>query len=131
MGRERRLRQLAELQDWFCPLCAGSLRVGVLSVDHVWPRRGKGRPGRGLQQNHLATHERCNHRKGDRQPTGCELVWLTAVNARLGEYQSGPRYVPRRARPKPLPLPTLGEVWKQPPGRPWGSVAPNPEEAPT
>jgi hypothetical protein len=29
-------------------------------------------------------HWLCNHRKGNRAPTGCEVVFLMAVNARLG-----------------------------------------------
>jgi hypothetical protein len=103
---KRRAKQLAEAQDWFCPLCGGDLRIGALSMDHVWPRATL---GRGLQQNHLAAHERCNHRKGDRLPTGCELLWLAAVNDRLGEYR-GPRHRSRRISDK-VPLPTLADVW--------------------
>jgi hypothetical protein len=104
----KRLPVLIELQDWFCPICGGSLRVGVLSVDHVWPRRG---PGRGLQRNHLAAHERCNHRKGARRPTGCELIWLEAINARLGGYGEPEGKHRRRRRYPRLPLPTLAEVF--------------------
>lgn len=29
-------------------------------------------------------HKRCNGAKGDREPTGCELIWLEMVKARTG-----------------------------------------------
>jgi hypothetical protein len=50
------------------------------SVDHVWPRRFRF----GLIGNQLIAHQLCNNRKGDREPTACEIIWLHAVNAQLG-----------------------------------------------
>jgi hypothetical protein len=110
-GSPKRRLQLAEAQDWFCPICGGNLRFGDLSTDHVWSRRGL---GRGLRQNHLAAHARCNNHKGSRRPTGCELVWLMVVNARLGQDRPPhPRDRPHRRRHKGLPLPTLGDLFPQ------------------
>lgn len=34
--------------------------------------------------NKLVSHAQCNNRKGDREPTGCEIIMLHAVNAQLG-----------------------------------------------
>jgi 5-methylcytosine-specific restriction endonuclease McrA len=49
------------------------------SLDHVLPRsRGGAHVG-----NRLAAHRKCNSDKSNRLPTGCELVWLEVVNARL------------------------------------------------
>lgn len=83
------LERLIEAQEHLCGLCAkeiaknwrqtgGALRA---SIDHVIPRSRRGPDRLG---NWLASHVRCNSRKADRMPTGCELIWLLAVNARLG-----------------------------------------------
>lgn len=65
-----------------CALCGDKLsRRHQATVDHVYPRRVS--PWRGLG-NVILAHDRCNRLKADRLPTGCEIVWLLAVNARLG-----------------------------------------------
>ena len=51
------------------------------TTDHVLPR---GRGGMDAFGNVIAMHEACNNMKGDDMPTGCELIWLIAVNCRLG-----------------------------------------------
>lgn len=108
---DRVIVRLWRLQGGVCALCgkpmekrankAGNSR---LSVDHVWPRNRdmiRGRPAppgcgrnrrkskwwgrRGAPWNQLAAHSRCNSAKSNRPPTGCELIWLAAVRARLGE----------------------------------------------
>ncbi len=38
----------------------------------------------GGQRRKAIAHSKCNQRKGNRLPTGCELVFLMAVNARMG-----------------------------------------------
>lgn len=90
-ARTRMRRALARLQGYICPICGASLhgrppegRQGNLAkttLDHVIPRdrEGPDRPG-----NYLAAHGLCNFRKGNRMPTGCELIWLLAMNNRLG-----------------------------------------------
>jgi hypothetical protein len=77
-----------EAQGKVCPLCDRPLIWARTlehpdygwSIEHVWPRRyGYGQVG-----NMLISHVSCNNRKGSRDPTGCELLILEAVNARLG-----------------------------------------------
>lgn len=51
------------------------------STDHTVPTSQGGRNGLG---NVTAMHKLCNEMKGDDMPTGCELIWLLAVNIRLG-----------------------------------------------
>lgn len=51
------------------------------SLDHVIPRDLGGRDAWG---NYLLAHGECNGAKSNDAPTGCEMVWLLAVNARLG-----------------------------------------------
>jgi 5-methylcytosine-specific restriction endonuclease McrA len=54
---------------------------GRASLDHVIPKALNGADRLG---NLVAAHRGCNHRKGSHPPTGCTLVWLLAVNNRLG-----------------------------------------------
>lgn len=80
------LRQLAEAQDGDCSLCGKPLDFTASpnnphqpTFEHVVPRI----MGGGNHGNRLAAHRRCNTRKGGNKPTGCELVLLESVNARL------------------------------------------------
>lgn len=74
------------------------------SVDHVTPRAKGGRDDR---TNIVAMHIRCNNAKGDRDPTGCEIIWRETVSATLGaEYSHVMSLIvvsPQRA--------TLGDIW--------------------
>jgi 5-methylcytosine-specific restriction endonuclease McrA len=73
---------LAPLQDGLCPICGKPLRGGgKTNLDHTIPRSAGGEDRLG---NIMVVHIRCNDAKADRMPTGCELVWLLGVNARLG-----------------------------------------------
>lgn len=77
---------LADAQGWLCALCGQEIdilgRMGArISTDHVVPRYLGGWDEWG---NFLAAHRQCNADKSNDEPTGCELVWLFAVNARLG-----------------------------------------------
>lgn len=114
--KDHEVVRLARLQDGICALCgkplfrrtskAGSNRT---SLDHVWPKNrdhthgrdappgcGKWEPKRPagarrrIRWNKLAAHGKCNSAKGNRYPTGCELIWLAAIRARLGEPDPGP-----------------------------------------
>jgi len=118
-------RMIAErwiAQDGICPICGKPMqavsRLGkqnAASLDHVYPRcrrqhrRGAPRPA-GLGHHNrspvgrtVAAHGRCNSRKGDRQPTGCEIIWLLAVNARLGLDRPTTRWTPP-AKENPMAL---------------------------
>lgn len=52
------------------------------NLDHVYPRSRYARLGN--RGNLTLTHIRCNTKKGDREPTGCQILMLLVVNAKLG-----------------------------------------------
>lgn len=79
IGQVRNL--LRRKQRGFCAGCGQLMSRHNCSVDHVIPKARGGFDGFG---NVVAMHPHCNHAKADRMPTGCELIWLLAVNARLG-----------------------------------------------
>lgn len=73
-------------QDGRCGVCGrplvwvsdlnGPMRT---TIEHVIPQvRGGPRHG-----NIVKAHRRCNEDKGDRWPTGCEILFLAATNAHL------------------------------------------------
>lgn len=70
-------------QEGRCGLCGEEMagHAVAFSLDHVIPRALDGIDGFG---NLLLCHGECNGRKTNDAPTGCEMVWLLAVNARLG-----------------------------------------------
>ena len=81
--------RIAAIQGGVCSLCWEPLDFSPdlspdaplrPSFEHVIPR-SLGGPNVG---GRLVAHRVCNSRKGSSLPTGCELVWLLAVNARLG-----------------------------------------------
>lgn len=86
------LARLRASQGALCPICGDGLPpMGNIcaprlrnTFDHVWPRR----PAKGARGGHignlLCAHYGCNTTKGNRLPTGCEIIWLDAVNSRLG-----------------------------------------------
>lgn len=56
-------------------------RVDIISADHTYPRS---RGGQNRLGNITLMHTDCNEWKGDAKPTGCEIIWLIAVNAYIG-----------------------------------------------
>jgi 5-methylcytosine-specific restriction endonuclease McrA len=87
-------KQLVDTQRGRCGICGGPMadydpRPGApfeSSVEHVVPRKRGG----GISGNVFASHKRCNTAKADRPPTGCELVFLAWVNARLANAPDPP-----------------------------------------
>lgn len=81
----RMIDRIAMAQDMLCAGCCEPLDLdtddqeGRASLDHVVPRSRGG----GNERNLVAMHRRCNGLKDNRMPTGCELIWLDAVNVRL------------------------------------------------
>ena len=75
--------RLIDVQQRICALCGEELDSDDhrSTVNHVIPRSLHGSDDLG---NLVAAHNRCNNRKSNDIPTGCEMVWLLAVNARLG-----------------------------------------------
>lgn len=71
---------LSEVQDHYCAICGKNIGSWPRNIDHVWPRADGGYNGPG---NMVVTHEWCNTQKQDGLPTGCEIIWLVAVCARL------------------------------------------------
>ncbi len=79
---------LHEAQGGICPGCGQPIYMDVYknrpfgcTIDHCIPLS---RNGADLVGNLLAMHKRCNEHKGNRMPTGCEIIFLIAVNSRLG-----------------------------------------------
>lgn len=72
---------LARLQGGLCASCAQPVKRFFRSVDHVVPHVLGGEDKLG---NYVMMDGDCNKKKADRMPNGCELIWLMAVNARLG-----------------------------------------------
>lgn len=86
---------LHHLQDGICAICGAEIEVRqrqhyfddmlinypLGNLDHVVAKSIGGEIGLG---NVVLTHSKCNTRKGNQPPTGCECIWLLAVNARLG-----------------------------------------------
>jgi hypothetical protein len=114
-GAEKRRRWLTVLlgaQDGLCAICGKPIEVAKNngpSIDHVFPKSQANTaarcrpPGLGHWQRPrpnllLASHRKCNSRKCDRYPTGCEMIWLYWVNARLGAERPSSAFVPLRQR---------------------------------
>ncbi len=80
-------RMLRRLQDELCPICGGHMPLRhenkhlYPTLDHVIPRSLGGANAIG---NLLVAHAICNVRKGSSIPTGCQIIWLLAINNRLG-----------------------------------------------
>jgi 5-methylcytosine-specific restriction endonuclease McrA len=70
--------RMLEAQGGFCGICGARLKRSP-SYDHVIP---KCRGGKNMR-NRIVAHIGCNFQKGDRMPTGCELIMLEAVNTRI------------------------------------------------
>lgn len=79
------------------------------TMDHVYPRGPRPADLKRImaltaldpdKRRKVVAHWRCNHKKGNRAPTGCEVIFLMAVNARLRgrpEEQSAARRTKVRA----------------------------------
>ena len=89
-GEARRWSErLYVAQEAICACCgqrmAPTSRWGEVknrpTLDHVKARAAGGKKGKG---NLILMHRLCNTAKDSRPPTGCELIWLQAVNALLG-----------------------------------------------
>jgi hypothetical protein len=79
-GRESRIKWLRYVQSNRCYLCDQPFTIrNAPTEDHVRPWSQT----RVTHGNVCLAHSDCNHRKGDRPPFGCELVYLEAVNAQI------------------------------------------------
>jgi hypothetical protein len=88
-GRVQFENRLWKAQRGLCSICTKPLERGLRfhdftgwSLDHVFPRSRYKRLGN--RGNVLLAHRHCNTVKADREPTGCEILLLHAVNAQLG-----------------------------------------------
>lgn len=96
------LKTLCEVQGRMCAYCFEHMsrkrRLGDgprchekplnprrATIEHVLPRRLGGRDF----GNVVAAHSCCNDKKGGRAPTGCELIALAWVNAKVQTRQVG------------------------------------------
>jgi hypothetical protein len=80
----RMVELLDQAQFDRCGICGKALLHGrgrkKRNLEHVWP---KGLGGLDEPGNLLTAHVRCNAEKGDRPPTGCQIIMLIAVCERL------------------------------------------------
>lgn len=68
-------------QEGMCMICALVLSPHDASVDHIVPMFLGGDDEDG---NYALVHRLCNSVKANDEPTGCELVWMFSINARIG-----------------------------------------------
>lgn len=72
-------KRLWEFGEGLCLLCHKPIvDEEHVTLDHVVPKAEGGKEA----GNFLPAHTKCNNRKGNRMPTGCELIWLEVINAR-------------------------------------------------
>lgn len=74
-------QELFFAQDGICAICGKLMTRERCTLDHVVAR---GLGGTDAFGNLVVTCWQCNNDKGDAPPTGCELIFLLAVNNRLG-----------------------------------------------
>lgn len=87
LSRQECMTSIWLAQGKHCPVCGEKMspvtrkhRINFWTIEHVFPRRRY----KHLNGNTLVSHNLCNNEKGDRDPTGCELIILHLANARLG-----------------------------------------------
>lgn len=90
--RYRRVRQIAKIREAQGGLCAAcGLPVpppaeqsrqdeNAPTFDHIVPRCRGGTNG---DHNGIMKHRRCNRKRGDQLPTGCDFVWQLVVWAKV------------------------------------------------
>lgn len=80
-------RTMFRAQSGICPGCGQALprKWGCtrLTFDHVWPISKVG-AWDAFEGNVVLMHRKCNEAKSDRRPHPCEVLFLFAVNRRLG-----------------------------------------------
>lgn len=81
--------RLWKAQEGLCAICGHHLLRDERfrddsgwNLDHVYPRSRYARFGN--RGNLLLSHVGCNTVKSDREPTGCEIILLHAINAKIG-----------------------------------------------
>ena len=85
IGGERGLRDLLLIaQRGLCGVCFRPMETKVSggsepTIDHVMPQASGGH----ANGNRVLAHRGRNHAKGDRWPTGCQIVFLAATNAAM------------------------------------------------
>jgi hypothetical protein len=82
------IRSIWAAQGKACAICGDRMRPVTIdhptrgwTIEHVFCRSSRRYEAEG---NKLVSHAACNSRKADREPTGCEIILLHAVNAQLG-----------------------------------------------
>lgn len=88
MAKSPEISAIWKAQGKACAICG----IGMIPVHQNHPTRGwtiehvynHASKRYFADGNKLITHAECNNRKGDREPTGCEVIQLHAANARIG-----------------------------------------------
>lgn len=80
-------RALFMAQGGVCAICGQQLpqrdNYRLCTIDHVWPKSMITAKNK-TQGNAALVHHACNGQKGNRRPTGCEILFLFATNRALG-----------------------------------------------
>ncbi|WP_420822459.1 HNH endonuclease [Sphingomonas crocodyli] len=96
--RYRRRRQLVKIyaaQGGICAGCGMSVpdiddqrrsHPDAPTFDHVTSRA---QGGTYHTLNGVMKHRRCNEDRGDRQPTGCDLIWQALIEVKFGWVYAG------------------------------------------
>lgn len=77
--REKK-QAMRRAQNNICCVCGARFGSGKPTFEHVVPKSQGGK----RHGNLLLSHYDCNFHRRDAKPTGCMLIMLAAVNARLG-----------------------------------------------
>ena len=78
--KEELKETLAEIQRQVCPICVKLMRGSKINLDHFVPKSQGGEYRLG---NLMATHMRCNNRRGNKKPSETHEQMFNALNKKI------------------------------------------------